>query len=418
MSALPALWDESGDVDLMKQLLLALVAHLFEAIKAQGVRFHHLVLPIIREIVTPGSKLGESLLDDGMDLWCTVVRQTPTPSSGDVNRDLVGLLPFVPPILEYKEDTFEKAVEILDAYVLLFPSDALQFEFFTTVLSNLTQKLGQNSTTQSSGFATKAVELAWNAGVAMGGRAGAEELVNQFSKSGFFDTLISGIRESYEAHQTTGPKAIHTKIQGIIETDYFAILSRIAYTDSQLFMNALQASSAVETLPEGVRNPNNLGGFDLVLQWVLDEWFSHFEDVADPSRKKLIAMALTRFLDLPQPVIATTHHMQSLLALWTSVVLELTDGCDDKSVDCLVRTKNDGLTPNGWEGEGPESPDFERLKALQGTDPVFTVNLLEVIRNCLTGFVQRFGGEEAFQRDVLVNVDKDIVDGFVKLGIL
>jgi hypothetical protein len=425
MAALPVLWDQSGDEHLMKQLLLALLSQLFGGMKADGVRYHHLTLPIIKEILTPGSALGDVLTDDALTLWCTVVQQTPSVKSDeDINPDLLSLLQYVIPFMDHDAETFETGIDVLDAYILLAPSSALSRGIFPSVLTSLNLKMGVQTTAQS-GYVTKAVEMAWNAGVAIKGKDAVEELVFQMSNTGFFDNLVKGLKEAYEAHQTTGPKAIHTKIQGIVETDYWALMSRIAYESPEIFVSALQSSPATSTLPDNMPHFPQLSGFDLVMQWVLDEWFSHADDVADPSRKKLVTLALTRLLDLPRPHIVIAQHFQSLLALWTSVVLELTDGSDDKTVDCLAGTKSAAQATEAAVSEDltnfdttPESPSFERLKALQETDPIFCVNLLQVIRTCLAGFVARCGGEETFRREVLGDVDKEIVDGFAALGIM
>lgn len=57
-----------------------------------------------------------------------------------------------------------------------------------------------------------------------------------------------------------------------------------------------------------------------------------------------------------------------------------------------------------------------RKKALERNDPVHTIHAHQFTKERLGGLVQNAGGEEAFQRDWLVNVDGDIVKAFQKLG--
>jgi len=220
--------------------------------------------------------------------------------------------------------------------------------------------------------------------------------------------LINGLKEAWEAHQTTGPKAIHTKIQGIIETDYLTILSRIAFESPELFVEALSKTQSVLQPPEKFTSTTLIAG--LPIQWLIDEWISHCEDFGDPERRKLMTMALTKLLDHPQPILI--NHMQSLLNLWTNVITELIDELGNKDVDSLVWAEP---TNEQW---GNDSANDKRRNALARVDPVHTINLIELVRTCLGGFIQRCGGEQRFQEEVLVNVDKEVIAGFGALGII
>ena len=100
VSILPPLWDQSGEEHLMKQAILALLSRLLISMKSTGAQFHALTLPIIRDTVIPGSSLALFLLEDTLDLWCTVVKETPTPSSpSDLNPDLLSLIQYPRPLI-------------------------------------------------------------------------------------------------------------------------------------------------------------------------------------------------------------------------------------------------------------------------------------------------------------------------------
>jgi hypothetical protein len=377
--------------------------------KEGGAKYHSLVLPLIRETVMPSSQLGESLLEDTLDLWCTVIQQTPTPSSeSDLNPDLLSLIEYLLPLLDHDTENLEKAIEILQAYTLLAPNVILSRQVYPTILTQFKSKLGTMHHGHS-GYVTDAVEYGWRAAVALQGTVAAQELVFQMLSTGFFDGLIDGLKEAWEAHQTTGPKAIHTKIQGIIETDYFAIISRIAYESPEVFFEALRKSESASRPPENKKDFTDT--MDPPVQWLFEEWFSHAEDFGDPYRRKLMTMAFTKTLDLPQPILL--GHMQSLLSLWTNVIVELVDETGDQNVDSLVW----GPKPVEENGE-LQSPEEVRRSTLARLDPVHTVNLIELVRNGLRNFIQRYGGEQKFRDEVLVNIDKDVINGFGALGIL
>lgn len=55
LALLPPLWDQSGEEHLMKQAILTLLSALIDALKQDSVKYHSLVLPLIRSSVEPGS---------------------------------------------------------------------------------------------------------------------------------------------------------------------------------------------------------------------------------------------------------------------------------------------------------------------------------------------------------------------------
>lgn len=52
------------------------------------------------------------------------------------------------------------------------------------------------------------------------------------------------------------------------------------------------------------------------------------------------------------------------------------------------------------------------------TDPVHTVNIITFIRDHLQHAVETCGGQDRFREEWLVNVDKEVIEAFGKLGIM
>lgn len=52
---LPALWEQTGEEHLFKQAILSILSKLVSAMKDQSVKYHHMVIPLIRFSVEPGS---------------------------------------------------------------------------------------------------------------------------------------------------------------------------------------------------------------------------------------------------------------------------------------------------------------------------------------------------------------------------
>lgn len=55
VSILPPLWEQTGEEHLFKQSILAIFSKLVTAMKEQSVKYHHMILPLIKFSVEPGS---------------------------------------------------------------------------------------------------------------------------------------------------------------------------------------------------------------------------------------------------------------------------------------------------------------------------------------------------------------------------
>lgn len=60
----------------------------------------------------------------------------------------------------------------------------------------------------------------------------------------------------------------------------------------------------------------------------------------------------------------------------------------------------------------------DRHHQLTLLDPVRRINTTQFIRHHLQQAIIHCGGQEAFQRDWLANVDSDVITSFGKLGVL
>jgi hypothetical protein len=142
--------------------------------------------------------------------------------------------------------------------------------------------------------------------------------------------------------------------------------------------------------------------------WLSEEWFRHFDSMANIDRQKLSCLGLTRLLELPPPVTPVVlRRLQDYFAMWTSVVGEMMGGRDDGG-DNLI-----WLVSEGHEFEGPEDV---RRRLHEASDPVHTIHTFDFVKERLRQVVNICGGEQAFHRDYAANVDGDVIASFQKLG--
>nr|POE99510.1 importin-11 [Quercus suber] len=400
---LPPLWEASGDEHLMKQAILTILARLVNAMKGQSLPLHAMVFPIIKGAVEPGSETQVYLLDDAMDLWAAILVQTPAPAS----PNLLQLVPYLFPIFELGSDNLRKALEIAQSYVLLAPSHMLSAEVRTTTFTYLSNLFG-TLRPEANGLVCNLIEyILWTAQI-LGGENAVARTATDLVQTGLLRKLLEGLHGSWKAHCTTGPLAESALVDGVVETDYFSILARfILGSDLATFC---QSCTSVASSIETISSPSDLNS---IMKWLLEEWFSHFENIADPGRRKIMCLALTKLLQTNQPFILL--NLQLLMTIWTDVVTELREDASHPSGDSLVCSFEGGATASE---DASRTPEDDRNREYTRKDEVHSIPLAQWIQMHLQQSVAACGGDERFREEWLVNVDQDVLKGFGALGIL
>lgn len=388
----------------MKQSILGILSALAASMQAESRRYHSLIIPLIQSSIEPNSESRIYLLEDALDLWSTVLGQTPSPASPEI----VSLVQYLFPMLEVASETLRKALEILELYIYLIPTEfltsgALIFKQFSLLLGAVKP--------EASGTITSLVELLIQSAERLSGASAIEDVTQSILMSYLMSTLLCGLHDAYLAHQTTGPNRIKTSIDGIIETDYLNVYARLAVASPILFVGALNASIADGSLP-----PSKYQPYEDPIEWLLNEWFSHMDSIGHPAHKKLSCLALTSLLETGQPWILS--RLQSLMTVWTDVVTEIVV---DSSLEEGRVDYRDSLVyndPNAQKPDGLEAPADERRRVLAFEDPVHRIDVRVYIREKLAVTVEKCGGMEIFQREWVQNVDEDVVRAFGALGVV
>ena len=389
---LPALWEAAGDEFLMKQAILTILVRLINAMKADSLPMHSLVFPIIRGAVEPGSETAVYLLDDAMDLWAAILVQTPAPASAE----LLDLVPNLFPIYGLGNENLQKALEITESYVMLAPKHMLSENLRMQMLSALSSLVG-NLNPGPNGLVCNLIEVIIRTAGNLNGESAVAQTATDLVHVGFLFKILDGLKSSWTAHCTTGPLRKVPLVDGVVETDYFSILARLILGSVSGLCNACEQALA-----------ENL---ETTIKWLLEEWFSHFETVGDPSRRKLMCLALTALLDTNQTFILL--NLQSLMTVWTDVIVELREDEEDAKGDALVYQDSDEEAAHYIK-----TPEDKRRRELTHNDIVHTANLPQFIRKHLEQAISAAGGGQRFQDEWLVNVDQDVLASFSKLGVM
>jgi hypothetical protein len=388
MSALPQVWQNSGTEEYMiKQAVIAIFSALVMSMGSKAQRYQHLMVPLLTEAARPGSDLHVQLIDESLELWNAILMQSEPPMA----REMVNLAELTLPLLDYSSETVSTALAAIESYVLLAPAAMLEDQFRTPILQALSP-LMESKSREHVRLATLCIEYLIRAAVELGGPSGVSIIVQDLVKTGFMHNILKNIHGAWEAHQTTGPNRIVSKLNTVSEGDYFAILARLALAEPNTFTQML----------------STFGELNQVWGWLSAEWFSYLADMDHPERQKLYLLGLTRLLELPSPMQELVlGSLQDYFSMWTNIIAELQGGVAN-GTDALI-----------WTEMEPTEYDTPKSVAERGVtlkDPIHTVHAFSFVQDRLQAIVVRVGGEAAFQEQWTVNVDKDLLAKYQEMA--
>ncbi|MBE3041005.1 hypothetical protein IMZ48_00130 [Candidatus Bathyarchaeota archaeon] len=374
---------------MIKQAVIAIFTALVMTMGPAAQKYQHHMLPLLGEVARPGSDLHLSLIDETLELWDSIIVQSNPPLSAE----LVNLVELALPLLDYQTETARSSLEIVESYITMSPQSILEDRLRRPVLAALVPVL-ESSGRERVRSGTRCVELIIRGATEFGGAGGISVIIQDMMETGFIRTILQSLHDAYEAHQTTGPNRKVSKLNTVTEGDYFAILARLALAEPSAFMMML----------------GSFGPLEAVWSWLSAEWFSHLDGSDDIARQKLCLLALTRLLELPDPVQGLVlGKLQDYFSLWNSTISELQDGSIPGSeTDCLMSPE---LPVEEWH-----CPKNIRENELAAKDPVHSVHAFDFVRARLGDLIQRVGGEERFEREWGDNVDGDVLEGFGRLS--
>lgn len=343
------------------------------------------------------------LLEEALGLWSSIMTQTTAPASPEV----LSLLPTLFPMFVDATDSVPQALQIAESYIILAPQEVLNDRIRLPMLSSF-ETLLRSTTRQRLGTVPRLVELMIRAAETVDG--GSENTYNVISQSlidsAFLTSLLEGLHSAHEASQTTGPTRKTTQVYGVVETDYLSVLARLALANPKILASAVATTTGTSE--------------EQAMSWILTEWFSHYDNIGSVNQKKLHALSLTQLLALngpdAQPPLYILNHLQSYLTVWTDIVTELADCADEdpnSAGDYLIYWNQ--TQPGKFDEHEP--PENERRRQWETSDVIHNINIRDFVRQRLHSLIVGCGGEQRFQEEWLLNVDREVVTAFGALGL-
>ncbi|KIV82639.1 hypothetical protein PV11_04736 [Exophiala sideris] len=405
MSMLQPLWIDSGEEHLMKQAILTMVTAIVTSLGQKSLSYHAAILPIIRDSVQPNSEVIVYLLEEALDLWTAILQQTP---SDQASPELLALSHSLLPLLDIGSELLRQIFEIIESYIMLSPATILAPEFLTALLRSMKGLLSMlsSSRTRDASLAPHVLENLV-AIVAVGGhlnpQQGLTHLLESMVNTGYLASLLALLKEAYDYHQDPRINRRPPDLIGPGETTLFTLLARIALLSPDQFIQAVTATNV---------NPSTSSP----MLWLTTEWLQSIDGIGDVLRKKLQVLALTSLLTASTPPCPQImlEDLQSLLTIWTDVVLELSQDAADESKGDYLWHNTPGNVPD-WPDATPEEG---RKRAVGNADPIYTVNMREFIATTLRSTMGRTGGPAAFEHEWLTRIDSVVLKAFVDLKLL
>ncbi|KAJ7929923.1 armadillo-type protein [Mycena leptocephala] len=369
---LPGLWTGAGEDWLFKGSLLVTVTKLVEATKQRSVSLTGIVVPLVREGLSPG--VATYLDEDAMNLWLAALRNT-TSLQNPNGLALIDLFPLAMSLLAMNLDLLGKAINIIDGYflldgVLILQNSAVDlFRAFSVALS-------------SAAVATNLKDMLISLNLLM--QVAPSTLWGEaMHVSGLFALLMKNILEG--------------ECGAILLTEHIYLMSRIVMADRQMFLQ-LMAATATPAVPESK-----------LYDGLLDQWWGTWDNMSESRHRKLAAMGIAALVSTARPDVLD-RLPGDIFNIWTDVLLELKEA-QAAAAAAVDEAGENALSPlnfNAYYQNTEGTPEFDRRKTVYDRDPVRTVQLTAYIATHLNE-ARSICGPQAFQDNYLAKADPAVL---------
>jgi len=363
---LPLLWEESSKHEMLRCAILTALVFIVQGLGtvSEG------LLPFLGPVLDLATDLTQEshvyLLEDGLELWLTVLHNTAKPFD-----TLLNLLHRIPPLLDTGTENLRNTVYIIQAYVLLCPSEVMA-------------TIGPSVVKECAIMYPDLVD---------DGRLMVLRLVETWIRS-----AAQNSPQVLEPLLVTVMEAVHTgQDYPVLMSLHLSILSRLILSSHSLFSQlCLATATSVNS------NHNDVAGK------VLDVWCDKMACVTAPERRKLLALALASLLTTESPVVLSRVYM---------VFLNIAEALNDVTrpdesgniVDSLMAGQGDAVLDTDDIDYETEHDSRKRHIAMQ--DPVHTVVLKDYVQSQVSLMSQQLGEN---YKEIIMNVDVETRDNLLE----
>uniref|UniRef100_A0A669QJN6 Importin-11 n=1 Tax=Phasianus colchicus TaxID=9054 RepID=A0A669QJN6_PHACC len=360
---LPLLWKQSEEHNMLRCAILTTLIHLVQGLGAESKNLYPFLLPIIQLSTDVSQPPHVYLLEDGLELWLVTLENSPC-----LTPELLRIFQNMSALLELSTENLKNCFKIINAYVFLSSTEFLQT--YAVDLCRSFCELLKDITTEGQVQALKVVENVLKVNPVLGPQMFQPLLPSVFRG------IIDG--ERYPMLMST----------------YLGVMGRVLLQNTSFFsllLNQMACESGQE--------------LDQILGNMIEMWVDRMDNITQPERRKLSALALISLLPSLNSVIQDKFCGIIHVTLEGLYDVMTEDPETGTYKDCLLLSHFE--EPKVTEDEEPPTEQDKRKKLLALKDPVHTVSLQQFVYEKLKA-QQELLGEQGFHA-LMETVDTEVV---------
>uniref|UniRef100_A0A9L0RDA7 Importin-11 n=1 Tax=Equus caballus TaxID=9796 RepID=A0A9L0RDA7_HORSE len=360
---LPLLWKQSEEHNMLRCAILTTLIHLVQGLGADSKNLYPFLLPVIQLSTDVSQPPHVYLLEDGLELWLVTLENSPC-----ITPELLRIFQNMSPLLERSSENLRTCFKIINGYIFLSSTEFLQT--YAVGLCQSFCELLKEITTEGQVQVLKVVENALKVNPVLGPQMFQPILPYVFRG------IIEG--ERYP----------------VVMSTYLGVMGRV------LLQNASFFSSLLNEMAHKFNQE-----MDQLLGNMIEMWVDRMDNITQPERRKLSALALLSLLPSDNSVIQDKFCGIINISVEGLHDVMTEDPETGTYKDCMLMSHLE--EPKVTEDEEPPTEQDKRKKILALKDPVHTVSLQQFTYEKLKA-QQELLGEQAFQ-PLMETVDTEIV---------
>ncbi|XP_067087527.1 importin-11 isoform X1 [Osmerus mordax] len=360
---LPLLWKQSEEHNMLRCAILTTLVHLVQGLGAESKNLYPFLLPVIQLSTDVSQPPHVYLLEDGLELWLVTLENSPS-----VTPELLRIFLNMSALFELSSENLRTCFQIVNAYLYLSVTQFLQN--YGEALCRSFCGLLKDITNEGQVQVLKVVEIALK--------------VSPVLSTHTFQPLL--------------PYVFRGVVEGerypVVMSTYLGIMGRVLLQNSSFF-SSLLTQMASEFHQE----------MDHLLGAVIEMWVDRMDNITQPERRKLSALALLSLLPSEHSVIQ--DKFCGIVNICVEALHDVMTEDPDTGTfkDCMLMSHLE--EPKLSDDEEPPTEQDKRKKLLALQDPVHSVPMQQYTYEKLKA--QQAGmGDQAFAA-LMETVDAEIV---------
>ncbi|XP_075695331.1 importin-11 isoform X1 [Rhinoderma darwinii] len=362
---LPLLWKQSEEHNMLRCAILTTLIHLVKGLGGDSQSLYPFLLPVIQLSTDVSQPPHIYLLEDGLELWLVTLENCPS-----FTPELLRIFQNMSALLELSSENLRIGFKIINAYMVFVSSEFLQIygaglcQSFLEVLKDITME-GQVQV-------LKVVE----------------------------NVLMSNPDVGPQIFHALLPPVFRGILDGerypVVMSTYLGVLGRVLLQNQACFSSLLN-QMAQECSQEA----------DQILGNMIEMWVDRMDNITQPERRKLSALALISLLPTVNSIIQDKFCGIINICVESLHDVMTEDPETNSYKDCLLISHNEPQDIHVNEDDEPPTEQDKRKRMIALRDPVHAVSLQQFVYEKLKA-QQELLGDEGF-RSLMETVDTEIV---------